>query len=133
MAKLELEPLEKAIGRLEQSFERAARDPNDEVVRDGVIQRFEYTMDLCWKFMQRYLKAIAEVDEATLRTKRDIFRESARMKLIADAEAWINHWDARNDTSHDYNEEKAKAVFEQARKFFPDAKAFLKALREAVA
>jgi len=103
-------------------------DPNDELRRDGVIQRFEYSMDLSWKLIQRYLKIYTEIDEASLRTKKDLFREAARLKLITNAEAWIGHYEARNETSHVYNLETAKAVFERAAMFLPDAKELLESL-----
>ncbi len=128
---LSLEPLEKAIVQLSKGLDVAQNEPANELYRDGVIQRFEYTMDLAWKLIQRYLKIIAQVDESVIRTKKDIFREAARLKIIADAEKWIGHYEARNETSHTYNPETAKTVFERAGLFLPDAKKLLEALRDA--
>ena len=38
---------------------------------------------------------------------------------------WMIYHDARNETSHTYNDKKAEEVFEIAKQFFPDAKSFL--------
>jgi nucleotidyltransferase substrate binding protein (TIGR01987 family) len=131
MAELNLEPLEKAISQLERGLIQIETDPDNELMRDGVIQRFEYNMDLSWKFIQRYLKDIAQVDEAVIRTKKDLFREAARLKLISDAEAWIAHYEARNLTAHVYDEATAQAVFQRAQLFLSDVAELLKNLRDA--
>ena len=77
MTSLNLEPLEKAIDQLKSGIKQCNTDPENELLRDGVIQRFEYTMDLSWKLLQRYLKHIAQIDESAIRTKNDLFREAA--------------------------------------------------------
>ena len=125
MSSLNLDPLEKAIIQLELGINRAEQNNNDELIRDGVIQRFEYTIDLAWKFLQRYLKVDLQIDESSIRSKKDIFREAARLKLIDDAESWIAHYEARNSTSHEYNQEVAKAVYSQILLFLPDVKKLL--------
>ena len=87
MSSLNLEPLEKAIEQLKSGIKQSNADPHNELLRDGVIQRFEYTMDLSWKLLQRYLKHIAQIDESAIRTKNDLFREAARLRIIASAAA----------------------------------------------
>jgi len=125
MSSLNLYPLEKALIQLELGINRAEQNTNDELLRDGVIQRFEYTIDLSWKFLQRYLKVDLQIDESSIRSKKDIFREASRLKLIEDAERWITHYEARNSTSHEYNQEVAKAVYSQVLLFLPDVKKLL--------
>jgi nucleotidyltransferase substrate binding protein (TIGR01987 family) len=127
MAELILTSLEKALNQLELGLVEYAKTHN-EVVRDGVIQRFEYTIDVAWKLLQRYLKDIAQSDEANMRTKKDLFREAARLKLIDNAEHWISHYNARNETSHGYDNAKAEAVFAHIPAFLTDAKKLYHAL-----
>ena len=55
------------------------------------------------------------------------------MGLIADAEAWIGHINARNDTSHTYDNAKANLVFASIPGFLPDARDLLARLKNAVA
>lgn len=125
MSKLNLNALMAAIEKFEEGVNEANANTKNELMRDGVIQRFEYTMDLSWKMMQRYLKTVVQVDEANFRTKNDIFREAAKAGLIDDAEVWIGHYAARNETSHDYNIKKAQMVYDRAKLFLPDVKMLL--------
>ena len=131
MEELNLTALENALKQLQEGLDRAKSDPNDELWRDGVIQRFEYSMDLCWKLIQRYLTVIAQVSDSSIRTKKDLFREAAKRDLISNIEAWFKHYEARNETSHTYDKEIAKKVFNRAAVFLPDAKILLESLRDA--
>jgi hypothetical protein len=36
-------------------------------------------MDLCWKLIQRYFKINGILDEASIRTQKDLFREAGKM------------------------------------------------------
>ena len=47
MKKFDLTSLEKALTSLQKAFERNGREPEDEELRDSVIQRFEYSYELC--------------------------------------------------------------------------------------
>lgn len=131
MPSLNLEPLEKAIEQLKMGIKQSQAESDNELLRDGVIQRFEYTMDLSWKMIQRYLKHIAQVDESAIRTKKDLFREAARIRIITNVEAWFGYYEARNETSHIYDPQIAQSVFEQAELFLPDAINLLEALKHA--
>lgn len=82
MSELNLDALAKALKQLDDGLEQAELDPGNALLRDGVIQRFEYSMDLSWKMLQRYLKTIAQLEESRIQSKKDIFREAARSKLL---------------------------------------------------
>lgn len=127
---LDVTPLEKAIGALKRGIIRSTASPGDEELRDAVIQRFEFTMDLAWKFMQRFLKN-AGVTDNEIRTKRDLFRETARIGLIGAPEKWFAYYEARNETSHTYNQEVAERVYQKALEFFEDVTGFLIELKQA--
>jgi nucleotidyltransferase substrate binding protein (TIGR01987 family) len=129
MTELNLDPLEKAITQLKSGLDQSHADPDNELLRDGVIQRFEYTMDLVWKMIQRYLKHIAQVEESAIRTKKDLFREAGRLRLITNIEAWFGYYEARNAMSHTYDPQIAESVLEQAELFLPDTIALLEALK----
>ena len=51
-----LTPLENAINSLNIAFVEYQKDNSNEFVRDSVIQRFEYTYELCIKMLKRYLE-----------------------------------------------------------------------------
>lgn len=101
-----------------------------DTIRAGVIQTFEFTYELCWKFIQRWLKEHQHIDEAALpRTRKDLFRMAARHSLINHPEMWFDYGNARNMTAHTYNKKTALAVHEVAIEFAKDAEHLLKCLR----
>lgn len=83
---------------------------NDDIVIDGVIQRFEFTFELSWKLMKMYLEYTG-INE--IRSPRATIREAFSSKLIDDGEQWIDMLVDRNKTSHLYDEEEARLIFEK--------------------
>jgi nucleotidyltransferase substrate binding protein (TIGR01987 family) len=128
---LSFEALEKAIATIEDGLREHEQYPQLLTVRDGVIQRFEVAVDVSQKLMRRVLLEVFKIEPA--RVQKDTAREAAAMGLIADAEAWIGHINARNDTSHTYDNAKANRVFQNIPEFLPDARDLLKRLKDAVA
>ena len=122
--KLNIKPLEKAIISLQKALEVV---PVDDIVRDAVIQRFEYSFELSWKFMKRYLREFAGIDEYQI---KEIFRQSAKVGLIDNPESGFNYHKARNLTSHTYNEDIAEEAFGYAQQFINDALDFLQNLKD---
>ncbi len=92
-----------------------------EVIEAGVIQNFESTYELCWKFMVRWISQEISPEEASPRTKRDIFRTAARYGLIRDPKPWFRFAEACNMTSHAYDRKKAEVVLTIAGEFLSDA------------
>ena len=127
--KIDVTSLEKAIDALRRGISRSTAAPGDEELRDAVIQRFEFTMDLSWKLIQRFLKGVG-VPDSEIRTKRDLFREAARLGLIEAPERWFAYYEARNATSHTYNQEIAGRVYRQAIEFFNDVLILLNQLKQ---
>jgi nucleotidyltransferase substrate binding protein (TIGR01987 family) len=127
---LELSSYEKAITSLDMALKAyaAASQPEGsterELMRDGVIQRFEYTFELAWKLVKRYLEeyGLERVDSLT---NRDLFRVGFEQGLLRDAEAWLNYLKSRNLTSHTYEPATAKIVFQSAQAFLGDARFLL--------
>ena len=129
--KISFENLEKSIAVLEEGLLEHAQYPQLLTVRDGVIQRFEVTVDVSQKLMRRVLLDVFKMEPA--RVQKNTAREAALMGLIADAEAWIGYINARNDTSHTYDNAKANQVFQSIPGFLPDARDLLQRLKNAVA
>ena len=133
---LDLSSLKKAISSLESALNFAGSEDQlagltadqKDVIRAGAIQNFEFTYELCWKFMKRWLDnnlGSAYVDGLT---RKELFRIAAEHQLITLVDHWIKYHDARNETAHTYDEDKAQEVFEAAQKFLADAKELLKNL-----
>ncbi len=137
--KLDLSSLRKAVDSLEKTLKvsknkiLAVKLDNDvkDAIRAGVIQNFEFTYELCWKFMRRWLRENADVEEAEYpRTRKELFRLAARFGLIKEPLSWFSYSDARNLTSHTYDENKAESVYETAVGFLGDARYLLDRLQE---
>ena len=137
--KLDLSSLRKAVDSLEKTLKvsknkiLAVKLDNDvkDAIRAGVIQNFEFTYELCWKFMRRWLRENADVEAAeNPRTRKELFRLAARFGLIKEPLSWFSYSDARNLTSHTYDENKAESVYETAVGFLGDARYLLDRLQE---
>jgi len=133
--KLDLSSLRKAIESLEKTLKVAdssitAGLDNDtkDAIRAGAIQNFEFTYELCWKFMRRWLEGNLGSAYVEGVTRRELFRLGAENRLLTDVDQWMEYHDARNETAHTYDEDTAEDVFETAREFLGDAKKLLQAL-----
>lgn len=128
---LDLYSLEKAVGSLERAIVRSKAHMDDEELRDAVIQRFEYTYELCWKMLKRQLEIEApnpaEIDSLSF---KDLFRAAAEKGLVDNIEQWFVYREQRNITSHTYDEEKAASVQKTAFEFITAAKKLLAKLQQ---
>jgi len=87
---------------------REALEQNEtEFVRDSIIQRFEFTFEMAWKSMFRYL---TDKGEKIAEKAWAVLPSAFEAMLIEDAEGWEKMREYRNDTSHEYLEEKAIEV-----------------------
>lgn len=131
---LDLSSLEKAVDSFEKTLKvacsmEALNKDQKNAIKAGVIQNFEFTYELCWKFMKRWLEnnlGSAYVDGVA---RRELFRLGAEHQLIDDVDNWMEYHDARNETAHTYNEAKADDVFNTAKKFLDAAKKFKENLK----
>ena len=57
---LDFTPLTRVISTLASALQDAATRPQDLLVRDGCIQRFEYSYELCVKSLRRQLEELAD-------------------------------------------------------------------------
>lgn len=130
---LEISSLKRGIASLERAIHVAlAKQADDktsvdemETIQAGVIQNFEFTYELCWKFMKRWIEENINSEIIDGVTRRELFRVSAENKLIADITTWMDFHKARNSTSHIYDDKIAAEVFAAALSFLPYAKDFL--------
>lgn len=123
-ADIKLDELKRAVTRLKEALGVAKND----IVRDSVIQRFEFTVELSWKALHRFLRA-SGISEAL--TPKNTFREGAKLGLVSDPEAWLRFVDARNLSSQTYKEELAEQVYGQAQAIVPFVEELLLRLERA--
>ena len=109
---LDFTPLRNAIARLDEGLSRYQSDPSDLQIRDGLIQRFEFTYDLSHKSLRRTLEsAAANPEEIDRMTFPALIRTGCEQGLLAgDWSDWKRFREMRNITSHTYDEQKAQEV-----------------------
>lgn len=100
---LQREHFEKALNRLQESLAQ----PEDSFMRDSIIQRFEFTFEMAWKTLYRFLRDKGE----TMAAKAwDVLPVAFESKLIVDVDAWDQMREYRNDSSHEYDEARALLI-----------------------
>jgi nucleotidyltransferase substrate binding protein (TIGR01987 family) len=118
LPKQDLTALKKAITSFTALYARVVDEQfmsqQDEVIRlgleAGLIQNFEFTYELCWKEIKRWLENNISPNIADGVTRRELFRLAAENQLIPDIEEWMRYHAARNDSSPRYGMEIAEDV-----------------------
>lgn len=106
-----LEAFSQALQRLKE----ALAEPETTVVRDAAIKRFEFTFELSWKAIQRFLR----VQGITCRSPRESFREAFAFGLVQDNPLWARMIEDRNLTVHTYNERTAQKIYKNLKDYLP--------------
>jgi nucleotidyltransferase substrate binding protein (TIGR01987 family) len=97
----------KAVQRLKEAVAELQTGTASDVVRDGVIQRFEFTYELAWKSMKEHLQSIGIVD---VNSPKAIIKEAFAQQIILNEAAWLQMLSDRNLTSHVYKESLAVEI-----------------------
>jgi nucleotidyltransferase substrate binding protein (TIGR01987 family) len=102
----------KALVKLAQAVELLSGQVNreeavDELLQEGLIQRFEYTHELAWKVMKDYAEYQGYTD---VRGSRDAIRKALEMGLVDDRR-WMETIEDRNLTVHNYDNEIASEIY----------------------
>ena len=122
-----VENLRKAVERLSEGILELQANQSS-IVRDGVIQRFEFTTELAWKATREYLMDQGFVD---INSPKSVMKEAFSYGLITDDKIWVQLLNDRNLTSHIYKEEIADEICERIIKtYFREFKALSKRLAE---
>lgn len=127
MPSLDFTPLENALDQLDEGLREAESQKGSELLRDGVIHRFEYSHELALKFIRRALETVFG-DPVDQMPYNDVLRTAAERRLITNIQAWFGYRTAHNKTSHTYDAAVAAEVFRSARPFLTHARALLQRL-----
>ncbi len=100
-----------ALSQLELAVNTYAASPDNSLYRDGLIQRFEFTVELAWKSAKEYLEDQGAVVQYA--TPRAVLKDAYAAGLISHPEVWNEILSARNLTSHIYSEDTAISIADQ--------------------
>ena len=101
------EQFEHALARLHEVL----AENETSIVRDALIQRFEFTFEVVWKTLKLYLERQGHECGGPRLTLKKAFAEN----LIAtpeEADVWLRMIEDRNLTSHAYDEALATRIYQ---------------------
>jgi nucleotidyltransferase substrate binding protein (TIGR01987 family) len=113
-----LNSFEKSLQRFEEILKAEKTIAN----RDSALKRFEFTVELAWKCVQRFLRE----QEIICRSPKECLKEAFKFGLIEDDPKWIEMMEDRNLIVHTYDEKTAEDVYTRLFNYFK----FLKILKE---
>ena len=111
-----------AFATLEEAVERYKRYVNDdewgETTRDSLIQRFEYSIDMLWKYLRHYIQDKKSIEISP--SPKDAFTAAKQYSIINEKEYDIltKAIKERNKTSHIYQQEIADILAKEIPNFF---------------
>lgn len=120
---LDISSLEKALARLGEGLARYAQDTSDTQIRDGLVQRFEFTYELSHKMLRRYLEMVSATPDAfDAMPFADLIRSGNEQGLLlSDWPRWRLFRDMRARTSHSYDEAVALQVVAEIPAYLAEA------------
>jgi len=80
----------------------------NEMIKEGLIQRFEYTHELAWNVMKDYAEYQGN---SNIGGSRVASREAFKLQLVSNGDVWMDMIGSRNKTSHTYNEEITNEIY----------------------
>ncbi|MEW6203575.1 MAG: nucleotidyltransferase substrate binding protein [bacterium] len=99
-----------SVSKLKDAFTRLREGTlavTDDLDRDGVIQRFEFTFELLWKSLKIFL----EEEGIECRSPKECLRSALRVGLIEDEEVFLDMLEDRNRSTHTYDEKETERIF----------------------
>ena len=132
MSTIDLTPMQKAVARLAEGLTAHQAEPTNALLRDGLIQRFEFTYDLTAKILRRVLAARSdsppEIDRMSFPT---LMRTAFEQGYVGETwPIWLDFRKNRNVTSHTYDETLAGQVAAAIPPFLTHVRALLERLQE---
>lgn len=133
MESIDVTALENSIFRLQEVVKKYQENENDDIVRDSLIQRFEFTYSLLLKILRRYFMERAFiVEDINNLSFNNMVRTATQLGLLkSDLEKWTKFREMRNLTSHTYDEEVALKVAKVVPAFYEEALYLLNKIKDA--
>jgi len=100
---------QRAFALLREAMEQDFAQFN-QLEKEGVIQRFEFTFELAWKVLKDKMEHDGLIIDQI--SPRAVVRLAFQAKYIDDAEIWLRMIGDRNLMSHTYDSAKFEAVLQ---------------------
>jgi nucleotidyltransferase substrate binding protein (TIGR01987 family) len=103
------ENYDRALALLQEALAHGPTALN-QLEKEGVVQRFEYTLELAWKTIKDFLEESGLVLTAV--TPRQVIKDAFAARVVDDGQTWIDMIDHRNLLSHTYDPANFEAAVE---------------------
>jgi nucleotidyltransferase substrate binding protein (TIGR01987 family) len=100
---------EKALFQLKSGIQTHIHTQED-IIKEGIIQRFEFTHELAWKVLKDYLEYEGFTNITGSRTAT---REAYNKNLLENGDVWMEMIESRNNTVHTYQQNILEVEFEK--------------------
>ncbi|BBP45281.1 nucleotidyltransferase [Thiosulfatimonas sediminis] len=97
----------KALGQL-QSALSLYDETAEALIKEGILQRFEFTHELAWKVMKDFLEYEGHQG---ITGSRSACRLAFNVGLVSDGQIWMDMIESRNRTVHTYDERVLEQEF----------------------
>ncbi|QQR54648.1 nucleotidyltransferase substrate binding protein [Candidatus Peregrinibacteria bacterium] len=104
------ENYKKALAALEEAVLEYQKNPENKTIRAGLIQHFEFCIELAWKLLKFQLEEGLNQQSTS---PKEVVRAAYEAKLINNGELWLKMLSDRNDSSHNYDEALAQKLCEE--------------------
>lgn len=127
---IDLSSLRRALQQLEDGLAFAESNPGIDLMRDGVIQRFKYSYELCHKMLRRQLTDTEPSrDSVECLSFPDLIRTGWERGILAHSwDRWKDYRTFRGSTCHAYDSDKAAEIFAAIPDFLIEARHLLDSL-----
>ncbi|MBR1374658.1 MAG: HI0074 family nucleotidyltransferase substrate-binding subunit [Cardiobacteriaceae bacterium] len=124
-------PLENAVDRLAEGL-AVYQEDNADIIRDGLIQRFEFSYEISHKILKRFLQNIsANAEQFDEMSFADLIRSANKQNLLlGNWQNWKKYRDMRNRTSHTYDEQIAISIVAEIPDFLKEIQYLLVKIKE---
>ena len=89
--------------------------PENDVSRDAAIQRFKFCFELAWNAIQER----ARDEGLDCQSPKSCLKLAFKASWVEDEPEWLAMMADRNQTSHTYDEDLAKAVYRRLGRYLP--------------
>jgi nucleotidyltransferase substrate binding protein (TIGR01987 family) len=86
--------------------DRWVADGHGDIVLDVAVKRFEFTYEMAWKALKRFLDYLG-ID---VRAPRPVFKEAFAQGLLTEERVWLDMIEMRNLSSHVYDEQEVSKI-----------------------
>lgn len=100
--------LDKFVNVVER-YEEFKTEGFEDIYLDLIVKRFEFTYEMSWKALKRYLEFLGFEPK----NPRATFKEAYSQQLIVDEDIWLDMIEQRNLSSHIYDESEIKEILDK--------------------